>query len=536
MVVSNVLTAWLADRFPEQDPLGFYRDLFPSGHLASSKSERGKYSGVIIRVFEDQFGTEKAERHFVFDQLENVSHVINVSRTVRGIGREVDLLSPLSYAGRRPRLDRAHELFALVFDLDGLRVDGGTPVGLEDLFYQMESTPERPPLLPIPTYAVSSGTGLHLYYMLDQPLPVWPNVLERLRLFRIAFTHRLWNRYVTELADEVQLESVVQSFRMVGTMAKDGEQVVRAFKTGGRITMDELNMYVPEGSRVTSDLYTAKYTLEEACEKWPDWRPDWRWRAMSAETGMPQWHVKRDLFDWWCRRVEGGEPFVGNRYWCIFVAAAYAAKCCVPYEELEAWAYRVRPVLDSMSKDANNRFTVNDVQDALAAYGNPLSVKLRRDKVSEKTQLPMPVNKRNGRKQDVHLARARVLQSFDDPDGNWRNKNGAPKKARVVREYAYNHPDASHSAIARALGVSRPTVIKWLKPGWREDYERLLAEEEEMRTITPVPIPDDIPVYGDRDAAIGLHPRDFAKVSLRLYNPEGAGNFTYVLVPERNHE
>lgn len=63
----------------------------------------------------------------------------------------------------------------------------------------------------------------------------------------------------------------------------------------------------------------------------------------------------------------------------------------------------------------------------------------------------------------MHLARARTVQDFDDPGGNWRNKDGAPTKASLVREYAAAHPDASRSAIARELGISRTTVIKWLR-------------------------------------------------------------------------
>ena len=36
-------------------------------------------------------------------------------------------------------------------------------------------------------------------------------------------------------------------------------------------------------------------------------------------------------------------------------------------------------------------------------------------------------------------------------------------KRDLIRAYAHEHLDANHSDIARALGVSRPTVIKWLK-------------------------------------------------------------------------
>ena len=102
------------------------------------------------------------------------------------------------------------------------------------------------------------------------------------------------------------------------------------------------------------------------------------------------------------------------------------------------------------------------------------------ERIERRTAVELPKNKRNGRKQDVHLARARTVQDFDDPGGSWRNKDGAPTKADLVREYAAAHPDASHSAIARELGISRTTVIKWLR-----DVPKDAAESEK-------PKPDDL--------------------------------------------
>lgn len=466
----NILTDYLAERYPEAAPEAFYRDLFPSGRLGSRKYENGAYNGVLVRVLRRDGEPERAERHLIADDLLVISTTATIAQS---FGGEFDIVSPASYAGRRPMLDRAHELFALVFDLDGVKVEGGEPVGLVDLLYQMADVPGvRPPLLPTPTYIVSSGTGLHLYYMLDEPIRVWPNVCEALRVFRNALTRRCWNQYVTDLSDAPQLESVVQGFRMVGSMAKDGEQVVRAFRVGGRVSMDYMNRFVPEDARVPGEVLRARYTAEEARELWPEWDPEWRRKAAAApET---PWRVKRDLFDWWCRRVEAGEPFDGNRYWCIFVAACYAAKCPdVTYEELEAWAHRVRPMLDAMTAKPDNSFTEKDVQAAIAVYGNPISVKLRRDKVAEKTQLPMPVNKRNGRKQAVHLMGARAIQEINDRVNgtDWRAGNGRKPKCDLVRSYAFEHSDASQREIAAALGVSKTTVNKWLKPGWREEWD-----------------------------------------------------------------
>ena len=68
---------------------------------------------------------------------------------------------------------------------------------------------------------------------------------------------------------------------------------------------------------------------------------------------------------------------------------------------------------------------------------------------------------------------------------NWwdnGNRDGAPKKAMLVWQTAIDHPEANHSQLARIAGVSRPTVIKWLKPGWRYEYMAATAEETEEAT------------------------------------------------------
>lgn len=465
----NVLTDWLSTRFPEVTPEVFYRELFPAGELCADTSERGRYNAVIVRTWRDG-GVEHAERHLVTDSLEQVPAVLALDGA---FPRVSDLLSPVSYAGRRPRLDRAHALYALVFDLDGIKIDeDGRPVGIEDLFYQMENLPEREALFPAPTFTVSSGTGLHLYYMLDEPISLWPEVCKRLQKFRNAFTKKCWNQFVTDLSKKPQLEGVVQSFRMVGSRTKSGDQVVRAFRTGGRVSMEQMNAKVPADARVTPDMLGARRSLEEARRLWPEWDPEWRAKAAAAP-GC-RWRVKRDLYDWWCRRVESGEAFEGNRYWCIFVAACYAAKCPeVTYEELEEWAFKVAPMLDKLTRRAGNEFTAEDVQAALGAYGNPMSVRLRRDKVAEKTQLPMPVNKRKYQKQADHLEEARVVRDLRQgrKGTNWwdgGNRAGAPTKRDLVQTYAREHPGAAQREIADALGISKTTVNKWLRD-WRPD-------------------------------------------------------------------
>lgn len=59
-----------------------------------------------------------------------------------------------------------------------------------------------------------------------------------------------------------------------------------------------------------------------------------------------------------------------------------------------------------------------------------------------------------------------------DGCGNSGRPKGSGEKRDIIRAYACEHPDANHSEIAKALGVSRPTVIKWLRD-WKRDTDGL---------------------------------------------------------------
>ena len=73
----------------------------------------------------------------------------------------------------------------------------------------------------------------------------------------------------------------------------------------------------------------------------------------------------------------------------------------------------------------------------------------------------MAPNKRNGRKQAVHL---KIMNSTRDilyPDGSWRKGNGRPTAQAKVIEWRLHHPDGRKIDCERETGLSRPTVLKW---------------------------------------------------------------------------
>lgn len=453
---------YLFGNFEEMHPREFYRELFPSGELdVEGEFNKGRYTAIAVRIFEDE---GKVHRYSVCDDLRVIDELAGCN--------EFCVMSPVSYAGKSQRQANARKLYAVVFDLDGLLVTkDGRSKALINIFNHVDLG-----LIPRPSHIVFSGTGLHLYYMLEQPLPLFPNVMRSLSAYRSRMVPKLWNRYVSSLSENPQFESVTQGFRMVGTKAKNG-RTARAFKVGDKVTVDYLNRFVnDEESKISQVKYVSKTPMSVAREKWPEWH-----QARIVE-GRPRgtWEVKRDLYDWWKRKIEEGAT-VGHRYFCVMALAVYAMKCGVSYDELESDAIGLVPHLNGLDKEGDKPFTVEDVVKALEAYDADY-ITFPRHTIEEISGIDMPANKRNGRRQAIHLKGARAIQQInDDANGtNWRDGNGRKPKRDLIRGYAVKHPDQNHSEIARALGVSRPTVIKWLKPGWREEWRHAIRLGEEV--------------------------------------------------------
>ena len=444
---------YLFDNFEEMFPYDFYRELFPSGELDEEGAfSKGKYTAVAVRVFDDG----RVHRYSVCDDL----------RVVRDLARcnEFCVMAPVSFAGKSQRQANARLLYAVVFDLDGLlEADDGRSRSLINLFSQVNLG-----LIPKPSHIVHSGTGLHLYYMLDRPIPLFPNVLKSLTAYRSCLVRKIWNPYITSLSDKPQFESVTQGFRMVGTRAKHG-RTARAFKVGDKVSVEYLNSFAAEGSKIDLAKYASKTPMSEAREKWPEWHQ----RRIVEGRPRGTWSVKRDLYEWWKRKIEEGAT-VGHRYFCVMALAVYARKCAVPYEELEADALELVPFLNGLDGGGQQPFTAADAVKALEAY-DASYITFPRRTIEELTGIDIPPNKRNGRNQQLHLRIARAnleILSEDAGSALQGRPKGSGEKCELIRSYAREHPNANHSDIAKVLGVSRPTVIKWLR-GWKCDTDGL---------------------------------------------------------------
>lgn len=159
---------------------------------------------------------------------------------------------------------------------------------------------------------------------------------------------------------------------------------------------------------------------------------------------------------------------VGGRYFSIMALCAYGLKCSIPDAQIKKDAYSFLDHLESLTDDENNHFTREDVKDALKALKADhklLSTMASREWIEKQTKVQIPPRKRRKKplKRDDGTAfqAARMLQDLQDPDGEWRNKDGRPDKSKIVQEWRIVHPDGRKADCIRATGLDKKTVYKW---------------------------------------------------------------------------
>lgn len=546
----DVITPYLESVLGEEyHYMEFYRELFPEGELEGTPrkvynsegyyeyeyddehDENGRrqyrYNGIAIEVtdkkkkvkgkrwdirkkmwVDDEVAKPVVRRYTINDSLDGIGKMVS--------GKYFCLMSPLSYIGKERTAANARNCYAIVIDLDKIRQENGFPVGVANYLHQMEHEPSyKIGSQPKPSAIVSSGTGLHLYFFLEKPIPLTEQNVVELQKLKRALTTKVWHDSITSVVSEaeIQQEGIFQGFRVVGTVTKVGTRA-RAWKCGDRVNVDHLNQYVRPADRATivwpEDISpeerkeAAKLNKERLAELKENY-PEWYERRIVR--GMPpgQFLFSRAVYDKHLERIEE-EGRVGHRYWCIAMLAVFAVKCGISYDELETDAFSLRDRFESLTVEESNHFTNDDVIAALEYYQNPF-YRISRRYIVERTGIEYEPQKRNGQKQKQHLwgdewiidgepsinvcrgnREIRYRKAVRDKDKinkyiedhpeateeEIKKAVGAkgpvgrpPEKKALIEAYIKEHPTATPTEIARELKISRTTVYKWIK-----EYEK----------------------------------------------------------------
>ncbi len=118
----------------------------------------------------------------------------------------------------------------------------------------------------------------------------------------------MWDYKSTSKKDKVQYQSIVQGFRMVGSINPKYDVEVKAFQIGGRVTLEYLNSYVKPQNRVDVNRRFApsKMSREQAKESYPEW---YQRVVVEKNKRQKKWDIKGKqgfaLYNWWLNRAGG---------------------------------------------------------------------------------------------------------------------------------------------------------------------------------------------------------------------------------------
>ena len=102
---------------------------------------------------------------------------------------------------------------------------------MDNLLYQSDPTRTVPLTFPRPQIIVNSGSGIHIYYLLETPHPMFNDGYPILNKIKKELTRRVWNIGTThEDPKHPQFQGNCQGFRLPGTQTKT-RQKVTAFQS-----------------------------------------------------------------------------------------------------------------------------------------------------------------------------------------------------------------------------------------------------------------------------------------------------------------
>lgn len=359
--------------------------------------------------------------------------------------------------------ERADQLVAFVLDLDK-----GSPGSLSAALDEWWPNGD----IPTPTYAVCSGNGLHLYYVLDQPVSLRKRWLRELAainaflydLYRDPRPERDYEGWEVSLGT-IDRHGLTQPYRVVGTLSKDETHIVTAWRVGETWALRDLAWLadLPQRDFTEDEFDMGKSLLSQSIARNAEYKAE---REAAGKVSGKGWNP--GFYRWLAARERERSRLYGeygHRYNQVVALSIAARKDRIPRAQLES---DIKALHEGWNKCARKyghpEIGWSECVKAMRIYDQKGDVhKFPKWWLEEKCGFEFGTQKRRGRSQEEHLAFARKMKTFYPEIGEAWRLGGRPTKEAQIKAYAAEHPEANHSEIARALGVSRPTVIKWLK-------------------------------------------------------------------------
>ena len=292
-------------------------------------------------LYETVFGDLEQEIPVVIlDEDEEKSiRVMTISDAIEfGAARNDTLLGGCTYFNNWISKKSARNIHAFIIDFD----NAYSGVLLNALRRDWESANGEP--FAKPTYIVNSGTGLHLYFVLSEPVPVYHSSTQNIdRLYRALAIQQSQRVYVQR-----QIQWFGQDFRCAGGLNKyNWENTV--FRVGDTWDIDELGKAVG-----LEDVHFIRYGEKRQQKK----------GTRRKRQKIVGWKTNRAFYDYAlanCReRTEEG-----HRYLSMCALSAIAYKCGVDQQELEK---DLEELLPKYNKGATRQVKPKEIRSAMKMY------------------------------------------------------------------------------------------------------------------------------------------------------------------------
>lgn len=459
----------------------FYKDLFQDDlqEKASSPGEykKGEYSGIFVDI---EHVVDKDGKPVINQEGRYKGHPRVKSRNrlfFRGNKELLDridrsdnfiITNGISYVGDRRLQKNAAKMYAMAIEIDGVKGWDGVRQLIHSWHRPLEKVQGkyRYTMTPKPTYIACSGRGLHLYFVFEQPIHLYPNIFEELSRVRKHWIDLFWNSRVTYLHEpgSIQYETLTQGFRAIGSKTRLDDTYVLAFKTGEKHSIESFNEILSDENKISLG-YKSTLTREEAKKLYPEWYQRRIVEGKPKKSGSMIYYRHRGIYDNWKEKILEG-AIVGKRYFCLENLCSLAVQCQISPEEIEKDCRTIMMSFENLTNDDKNHFTMADVSAALSTYyrADYKAFSRKIEYVSERTGIPLPRAKRNGRTQIQHLRRARAVLELDREElvanGAFANV-GRPSKATIVQGWRRENPRGRKIDCHRETGLSRPTIDKY---------------------------------------------------------------------------
>ena len=162
MSLQDVILKWNGY---EVSPMEVYTDVFKlgEGYIQKENEPSGQFKANPILYYRED-GKEYGHYRILFE--DTFEEVLKEAQECNGWS----ILNGITYFGRRNVQEHASKMYAMIFDLDGVTdetLNNFLNGAINGAVYNM---------YPIPNYVVLSGHGIHLYYVFEEPIPLFPHI------------------------------------------------------------------------------------------------------------------------------------------------------------------------------------------------------------------------------------------------------------------------------------------------------------------------------------------------------------------------